>query len=99
MIVSDKIFGEERTQKEDELVGLAYEMVNVDEVTPEEFETARDDKRLKKGLLMGEGDLKTWLRKTLEENLPKLQKAENKAEMVEILGDILEIVETYTARF
>ena len=98
-IVDEKTVFSERAALEDELVEMAYKITNEFEITPEEIETARDVKRAKNGLLNSEGDFKKWLRDELEKESKKLLKSTSKSEVAESVGDILEIVETYTARF
>lgn len=88
-ILSGTLKPEERILMEDELVELAYKIANELEITPEELEVARDDRREKE---VGLGN------KQIKEVGSVFMKANKKAEVVEGLGDILEIVETYTAR-
>jgi hypothetical protein len=77
-----------KKELEDKLVETIYQLMNELEVTPEEFETARDAKRAKNHILS-----------SIEDVGKKLMKATKKDEIVENLGDVLEIVETYTARY
>ena len=77
---------EGKIELEDQLVEMAYQIAAGLEVTPEELETARDEKRAK-NLALG----------NLNDVGSKLMKATKKTDVVEYLGDILEIVETYTA--
>lgn len=86
-IDNDKTLGE-RMALEDQLVELGYQIASEFELTPEEFDNLRDIKRAKAGIL-----------KSLEEESKSLMKATKKDELMEKLGDILEVVETYTARF
>jgi predicted house-cleaning noncanonical NTP pyrophosphatase (MazG superfamily) len=44
-------------------------------------------------------EMKNWLRNKLEEESKEFLTAEEKIDIVEDLGDVLEIVETYTARY
>lgn len=86
-ILEGKISRTEREALEDQLVEAAYQIVKELEVTPEELETARDDKRAKNLPLSN-----------LKEIESKLMKESDKKKVVENVGDVLEIVETYTAK-
>ena len=95
--LAKKIIGENinlgvRNELEDELIGLAYQIVSGYDIKPEDFDKLMSDKRAKNGMLKPVGDMKVWFRHELEEKSKEKDSVEN-------IGDILEIVETYTARF
>ena len=95
--LAKKIIGENinvgvRNELEDELIGLAYQIVSGYDIKPEDFDELMREKRVKNGMLKPTGDLKMWFRQQLDEKIKEKDSVEN-------IGDILEIVETYTARF
>ena len=87
-IIEGKIPPAEREKLEDELVEMAYQIASGLEVSPEELETARDERRSKNVVQGSIGEAGT-----------KLLRATKKTEIVEHLGEVLEIVETYTAKY
>lgn len=89
----------ERMVLEDQLIEMAYQMANGYELKPEDFDDLMREKRVKNGMLKPVGDLKTWFKNKLEEEIKEFSNATRKEEIVENLGDILEVIETYTARF
>ena len=97
MDLAKKIIGENinvgvRNELEDELIGIAYQMAASYDLKPEDFDKLMNDKRFKNGMLKPVGDIKTWFRQQLDLKSKEKDSVEN-------IGDILEIVETYTARF
>jgi predicted house-cleaning noncanonical NTP pyrophosphatase (MazG superfamily) len=82
----------ERVILEDQLIEMVYQIALSYDLKPEEFDVLMSEKRTKNGLLKPVGDIKAWFRN-------KLIEESKKTESVEKIGDILEIVETYTARF
>jgi predicted house-cleaning noncanonical NTP pyrophosphatase (MazG superfamily) len=98
-IVDEKTRLDERAELEDQLVEMAYMIANKFEITAEELETIRDSKRDKNGGLKIEGEPKVWLRKKLEEEIKTFFNASEREKVIEGLGDVLEVVENYTARF
>jgi len=98
-IIDEKTNIVERVELEDKLIELAYEIAKSLETSPEDFDKLMRDKRVKNGMLKPVGDLKMWLRNKLEEESKEFLVAVKKDDVLEDLGDVLEIVETYTARF
>lgn len=95
--LAKKIIGENinvgvRNELEDELIGIAYQIAQGYDIKPEDFDELMREKRLKNGMLKPIGDMKAWFRQQLDEKSKEKDSVEN-------IGDILEIVETYTARF
>lgn len=89
----------ERVALEDQLIEMAYQMTNGYDLKPEDFDDLIREKRVKNGMLKPTGDLKLWFKNKLEEEIKEFLAATKKENIVEKLGDILEVVETYTARF
>jgi len=91
-IIGDNINVGVRIELEDQLIEMAYQIAASYDLKPEEFDKLMSEKRGKNGMLKPTGDLKMWFRQQLELKSKEKDSIEN-------VGDILEIVETYTARF
>lgn len=91
-VIDEKTNFNERVIFEDQLIEMAYQIAQEYELKPDEFDKLMSDKRSINGMLKPVGDMKQWFKNALEEK----SKAK---ESIEKIGDILEIVETYTARF
>lgn len=98
-ILDEKINKIERVDLEDQLIEMAYQIAAGYDLKPEDFDTLMSDKRAKVGLLKPVGDLRAWMKNKLEEESKEFLAAKEKTKILEELGDVLEIVETYTARF
>ena len=90
-IVTGNLGIDERDSLEDNLVELAYQIAGEYEYNPEEFDELCSNNRLKNGALVKDNTLTEKLNKKIKDFLD----AAEKDKVVEDLGDILEIVETY----
>ncbi|MFA7301547.1 MAG: hypothetical protein WC069_04510 [Candidatus Shapirobacteria bacterium] len=91
-VLDEKTERIERAALEDQLIEMAYQIANGYDIKPEDFDDLMREKRLKNGMLKPVGDIKAWFRQQFDEKSKEKDSIEN-------VGDILEIVETYTARF